>query len=415
MGLATWLLLSHICCAELKICMLVIPKKKAHSTRITSDLLMWCSYIFLTHFYFLNNTNTTYTVTQLSAFHKTLFEQTQVPHSFALLPSIHNSQLQQVGFSLMFRTDFAPSPRPKTVPLKFFQSLFSSISPLVLLRMATSVLSGPLSNLAKSPTEMPKPLPEFICFLKLPIELRLEIWSLTMLPRIVDIYIQRIGCVDSIDWPIIELYSTAAVPALLHVCRESRTEAKRTYKLCFGTHLITAEEKHGMFSFVRSPRTYFSYEMDTAHFQYVGTHLERRLPVAYMTEHDLRNVRHIRTDWCEHVSEGLLRQLRDFSSLESIALSWFWLARLDDSKHDEWLQDTVEVTEADWRSLSDRPDISQFMDSLVTARDVFAPGMKLPRLKVTSLNNRQMMDNMLSTFFGSPSRSRRSRGAARDR
>jgi hypothetical protein len=266
--------------------------------------------------------------------------------------------------------------------------------------MTAPAPSDPFSEPTKSETELSEPLSEFSCFSKLPLELRLEIWNLGMLPRTVDVFLHRIGRANSIDWPLVELYSRNPVPVSLQVCQESRAEAKRTYKLCFGTHLVTVEEKCGMFGFIRNPRTYFSYKMDTAHFQYAGIHMEGTLPIKYMMYHDVRNIRHIRSDWCEHVSESFIRQLLEFESLESFALSWHGQVSLGRSKRNGRVLDVVEVTEDNWQSLEDRPDIHQFMDSLITARDVFAPGMKLPRLKVISLNRKEIMKNMLLTLYG---------------
>jgi hypothetical protein len=258
--------------------------------------------------------------------------------------------------------------------------------------MATPELSAPLTEQPASGIEISKPLPQFGWFPKLPIELRLEIWNLTMLPRTVDIHIHQIGVLKSNDYQLAELYSKTPVPAALQVCRESRGEALQTYKLCFGTQMVAIEDKQGMFGFVRNARTYFSYKMDTVNFKYIGE-LARELPIAYMVEEDLENIRHIRADWCVHVNERLVKHIACFKKLESFNLSWFWQEKLSDGEYDNIALDEVEATEANYQLLHDRPDIHQFMDAFVTARDVFIPGYHIPVLRVRSMNNHQMMDN----------------------
>jgi hypothetical protein len=48
--------------------------------------------------------------------------------------------------------------------------------------MTAPAPSDPFSDPTKSETELSGPLPEFSSFPKLPLELRLEIWNLSMLP-----------------------------------------------------------------------------------------------------------------------------------------------------------------------------------------------------------------------------------------
>lgn len=84
-------------------------------------------------------------------------------------------------------------------------------------------------------------------FLKLPLELRLAIWNLSIEPRYVNI-----------KWSgkhrrCLSTNTKNSVPSLLHTCRESRYEGLKTYTLCFG----------------RTPEfasIYFSYELDAAYF-----------------------------------------------------------------------------------------------------------------------------------------------------
>ncbi|RDW67699.1 hypothetical protein BP6252_09095 [Coleophoma cylindrospora] len=86
----------------------------------------------------------------------------------------------------------------------------------------------------------------FHSFFKLPLELRITIWNLSIEPRYVKIKWsgKHRRCINS---------STGnSIPALLHTCQESRTEALKTYALCFG----------------RTPEfatVYFSYELDAAY------------------------------------------------------------------------------------------------------------------------------------------------------
>lgn len=246
-------------------------------------------------------------------------------------------------------------------------------------------------------TKLPEPLPEFSCFLKLPIELRLGIWNLAMLPRTVDIHIRPIGSLDTIEWELAELYSNTPVPVTLQACQESRIEGLRVYKLCFGTHMISAGPKEGTFSFARNPRTYFSYAMDTANFKYDGK-LERKLPLVYMKAEDVLNIRHIRTDWCVGVSPRLIDQISCFDKLESLGLTWHWREMMSEGMYDGVSLPDVEVTEDNYQKLKRRPDITQFMTAFITARDVFAPGMKIPLLKVKSLSNDEFMNNLLQIF-----------------
>lgn len=227
--------------------------------------------------------------------------------------------------------------------------------------IATPEHSMPLAEQSPSQIEISEPLLEFARFLKPPIELRLEIWNLTMLPRTVVIHVHEFTLPDPDERPLVELLSVTPSPIALQVCQESRREAQRTYRLCFGTELFEKRELGNATGFFRAPRTYFSYEMDTAHFVSIGKQLRRELPVGFMSRKDLDNVRHI-------------------------------------------FQDEIDVTEATYRLLPDRLDIYQFMDAFITARDVFAPEYKIPLLKVTSMNNSQMCDHVYSLTLGRPAK-----------
>jgi hypothetical protein len=163
------------------------------------------------------------------------------------------------------------------------------------------------------------------------------------------------------------------------------------------------EEREEYFSFIRAPQTYFSYEMDTAHFEYIGKTIKRQLPIAYLAGEDIENIRHIRSDWVEGVNGRLIRHLALFKKLESFALCWYWKDGLDPMEvgpvHDE-----VDVTEATYQSMQDRPDIFQFMDSFITARDIYAPDLKIPLLRIRSINNDELCEHILSMMCGHSSR-----------
>lgn len=269
--------------------------------------------------------------------------------------------------------------------------------------MASPELSAPLYEQQPSHIEMSEPLPQFKWFLKLPIELRFEIWNLTMLPRTVVIHVHEVALPNQDERPLAELLSITPTPIALRVCKESRREALQTYKLCFSTELLEMREPGNVTGFFRTARTYFSYKMDTAHFISIGKELRRELPVAFMSQKDLDNVRHIRTSWCERVNERLIKNMIEFKKLETFALSWYWDNGRDIAA-EEPFQDEIEVTEATYRLLQDRLDIYQFMDAFVTARDVFYPEYKIPVLKVTSMNNSQMCDYVFSLAFGRPAK-----------
>lgn len=96
------------------------------------------------------------------------------------------------------------------------------------------------------------------------------------------------------------------------------------------------------------------------------------------------------------VNERLIKHIAYFEELESFTLSWFGGRRMRDGEYGNTALDEVDVTEVNYQLLQDRPDVSQFMDAFITSRDVYAPGYQIPLLRVISMNNHQMMDNMLS-------------------
>ena len=71
--------------------------------------------------------------------------------------------------------------------------------------------------------------PTFLPFRKLPIEIRLKIWKLAALPRVVEVRFSSNPLQGEHEF-------MADFPVQLHVCQESRTEALKTYKLSFDTN-----------------------------------------------------------------------------------------------------------------------------------------------------------------------------------
>lgn len=96
------------------------------------------------------------------------------------------------------------------------------------------------------------PHPDFHLFSKLPLEIRRMIWVHSLPgPRIVDLRFSNLGPRRGFPnkW---QLISPTEIPIALHVCKESREEAKRYYKLTF--------DYDG-----REPHVYFDFSMDTVH------------------------------------------------------------------------------------------------------------------------------------------------------
>ena len=95
-------------------------------------------------------------------------------------------------------------------------------------RLSLSIFGAPVTKLA--------PLPSFTPFQRLPKELRLEIWKIASFEsRNVDVWIDKKGMNDEGTIELVSrFYSCSNVPAVLHACSESRTEALRHYSLDFG-------------------------------------------------------------------------------------------------------------------------------------------------------------------------------------
>jgi len=104
-----------------------------------------------------------------------------------------------------------------------------------------------------------KPLESFTVFTELPFELRLKIWNyIAPGPRTVGLThshqrAKRRGISVTFFHNRAAWTSSDPVPVILHICRESRTEALKSFKMTFGSHWFPGE-------------VYFDFEKDTLHF-----------------------------------------------------------------------------------------------------------------------------------------------------
>ena len=89
-------------------------------------------------------------------------------------------------------------------------------------------------------------LQRFTLFTSLPPEIRFIIWRLSLSARIVEILSS--DCCDG-------LYTHAALPAALHVCRESRQAVEALYPSCFG-------------SFLQPETVRFNFDLDILYFDF---------------------------------------------------------------------------------------------------------------------------------------------------
>ena len=125
----------------------------------------------------------------------------------------------------------APKSKPPTSTSKSSQSAASTHT-FNSLSTATSTMSLPESvNTSQTGTATPANTdtpPKLMNFPKLPAELRLEIWKLVQTPRLVEVRFIRDGRKHQHRF-------IADIPILLHICRESRLEGLKSYKLSFGT------------------------------------------------------------------------------------------------------------------------------------------------------------------------------------
>ncbi|KAF8855985.1 hypothetical protein BDZ45DRAFT_675784 [Acephala macrosclerotiorum] len=121
---------------------------------------------------------------------------------------------------------------------------------------------------------LPAELQTFHCFDKLPIEMRLKIWKLaSCVQRNVDIWCENLEIELScrrrgyIEDTLHVLSTTRSIPAVLHVCHESRREALQHYSVEFGTSQKIGGQtgqggrKRRRYTF-SSPPTYINWAVD---------------------------------------------------------------------------------------------------------------------------------------------------------
>ncbi|TGO20175.1 hypothetical protein BTUL_0001g01870 [Botrytis tulipae] len=103
----------------------------------------------------------------------------------------------------------------------------------------------------------------FIGFLKLPIEIRNQIWELVAnQPRNLDIWYRRLGYFEEergqFACQVTRWVTLSAIPSILHVSRESRTIGLKFYRLDFGVKIPTY---YGM-NITSEPRIYVNWDRD---------------------------------------------------------------------------------------------------------------------------------------------------------
>jgi len=139
--------------------------------------------------------------------------------------------------------------------------------------------------------------PFFQCtiFSKLPIELRIKIWKLTLRPRIIEIEFTDKKAV----------YTKAKIPTALHVSKESRAAVEKLYPSCFG-------------SVWHKSQTRFNFDLDTiflnsdyyndfCHFFTLAGPIE------------LHKIRYLATDnCCQYISNDEEADKEDFGKLREV-------------------------------------------------------------------------------------------------
>ncbi|OBT46038.1 hypothetical protein VE00_03713 [Pseudogymnoascus sp. WSF 3629] len=167
----------------------------------------------------------------------------------------------------------------------------------------------------KPPAKQPKTLRKFKVFSKLPIEIRLMIWTFCLPPpRVVDIRMRR-KSIPTSTGEILDVgrfVSSVDHPIILHVCSESRRLARQHYKLSFSKKTKTEW----------SPaQIYIDFSVDTVWFDnlryFPSTPDNPRLvPKAEFAKIKYLSMRH----WVDHVlvDKGKLINPKFFPALESI-------------------------------------------------------------------------------------------------
>ena len=151
-----------------------------------------------------------------------------------------------------------------------------------------------------APTPIPAPVPasasiSFTPFQKLPVELRLKIWSLTVEKRIVHVEWSR---------PRGQCVSLDGL-AILQVSREARAEGLKIYKAAFNT------------SDSSSP-VYVNFDHDTVYIRW-KTFGRRPAKHALTLRVDCRRIKFLMIDACVRLNDGL--ELINFESLKELQIS----------------------------------------------------------------------------------------------
>ncbi|KAF6838099.1 hypothetical protein CPLU01_02707 [Colletotrichum plurivorum] len=198
-------------------------------------------------------------------------------------------------------------------------------------------------------TNPSQPLSHFHLFRKLPTELRLRIWSFNLPPpRVVSI---RCGA-KSLSFSSHALSpppstsgctSHAAVPVNLHVCHESRSEAIKSYRLCFGV--------------TRNPgQIFFDKANDVLYFGardgYMASEAQFLTVMALCEPRDLADVRHLAINdslfWVDSTYQSMSAANLTVEVLKQVRLRMPCLERLVFVPRDEnpVYDDEIELVEA---------------------------------------------------------------------
>lgn len=163
------------------------------------------------------------------------------------------------------------------------------------------------------------------------------VWKLSTRPRFITIRIQEAAHLTVNDRLILEYSSTNPVPSTLQVCHESRAEALRIYKLCFGTeahHWDDSEmwqhvwDEGIKYTFKSQPKIYFSYDLDTANFVWQQQHyIVIDLPIPFkhlaLAQTNFDNIQRISSGGLENGGDPeqyLCDHITYFKSLQEVIL-----------------------------------------------------------------------------------------------
>jgi hypothetical protein len=144
-------------------------------------------------------------------------------------------------------------------------------------------------NIKKKPTKNSvesRQLSSFHCFEKLPIELRVMIWKMTMVPRIVEVSFS----------PERGFHTRTITPIALRACPDSRSAALHAYQICFGNMLYP-------------PRILLNFSIDTI---YLHTNMNSEVMLLFtgLQPHEANNLRRIA------ISEDINRNWYDGEDVE---------------------------------------------------------------------------------------------------